>query len=581
MTESQFNRTLALWKACEKQNLTTTQMFYISEIIHSYTNPDPVITAYENEIENLPLINGVPRKITLCSNGICYGPCPEPDEERIQKVTISLTGKVYITLKNHEGMTLRKIQKRIPAKKAAGWLSSVGTHLSVLIDLMMITDVGSWDAVIVNEENKKFRVSGHLAEGDKWLDKYSDDLREMLDMPELYVFNEKSYSAVRLCSCEFEYGGKQYYYQTKEKTIHIGDTVIVPVGKGNEQKKVRVVNIENLDEADLPLELERIKTIICKVESDPPGSDLLDLPKLNKEFFDEALSKTSSVFEIVKSAIDGVDCMGLLAIGAPKDEYDGESRSIASKTKPEQNIYQIASVIAQEMSDRFSEPFGIDGFLETAVQIKKKYDCLYQLKGESMHIMDMHECFDKMAGKHVRVTMKNRKVFTGILDDWIPALDNEPNPESIILETTVYPCMELYVKDILFICLNSENGQEKMSLKATLSSKKKTTAEEAASYIDAIETEEDLAALFAYVDNKALDIADNEYNFKEGTELHKAACEETNKWFAVSDRLKEKIFSILRRENVSIPKKGQIDVLIPFMKRNGFTNENGWWNSIS
>lgn len=142
MTESQFNRTLALWKACEKHNLTTTQMFHISEIICSYANPDLIISAYENEIENLPLINGAPRKITLCSNGICYGPCPEPDEERIQKVTVSAKGKVYITLKNYEGVTLRKIKKRISAEKAAGWLGGVGTHLSVLIDLMMITDVG-------------------------------------------------------------------------------------------------------------------------------------------------------------------------------------------------------------------------------------------------------------------------------------------------------------------------------------------------------------------------------------------------------------------------------------------------------
>ena len=174
MTESQFNRTLALWKACEKHNLTTAQMFHISEIIRSYANPDLIISAYENEIENLPLINNVPRKITLCSNGICYGPCPEPDEERIQKVTVSATGWVYITLKNYEGVTLRKIQKRISAEKAVGWLGGVGTHLSVLIDLMMIADVGSWDAVIVNEGNKKFRIFGYLSEGDKWLDKYSD-----------------------------------------------------------------------------------------------------------------------------------------------------------------------------------------------------------------------------------------------------------------------------------------------------------------------------------------------------------------------------------------------------------------------
>lgn len=131
-------------ESLQETQLTTAQMFHISEIIRSYSNPDLIISAYENEVEKLPVINGVPRKITLCSNGICYGPCPEPDEERIQKVTISANGKVYITLKNYEGVTLRKIQKIIPADKAAGWLGDIGTHLSVLIDLTMITDVGSW-----------------------------------------------------------------------------------------------------------------------------------------------------------------------------------------------------------------------------------------------------------------------------------------------------------------------------------------------------------------------------------------------------------------------------------------------------
>lgn len=157
------------------------------------------------------------------------------------------------------------------------WLNNVNTHLSVLIDLTMITDVGSWDIEIINEQNKKYRTTGYLTEGDKWLDKYSDELREMLGMPELYVFNEVSYSDIRLCSCEFEYGGKQYYYQTDDKSIHIGDMVIVPVGKSGDQKKVRVANIESLDEADLPMEFEKIKTIICKVEPDPPYSDLADM----------------------------------------------------------------------------------------------------------------------------------------------------------------------------------------------------------------------------------------------------------------------------------------------------------------
>lgn len=298
MTEEQFGRIFELWKKCEKHGLTTAQMFHISEIIRSNANPDTAISAYEEAISDgsLPRTTGTPTKIVLFSNGVCYGPCPESDDERIQKVTVSSTGKVYITLKNYEGKTLRRIQTMISPEKAVAWINNVNTHLSVLIDLMMITDVGSWNIEIVNEQKKKYCSSGYLIEGDSWLDKYSDELRELFDMPELYVFNDASYSKTRLCSCEFEYGGKQYYYKTNDKSIHIGDMVMVPVGKSDNPKKVHVVNIESLDEADLPMEFEKIRSIICKVELELPHSDLADMQKLNTEILGEVLDKESSVY---------------------------------------------------------------------------------------------------------------------------------------------------------------------------------------------------------------------------------------------------------------------------------------------
>ena len=76
--------------------------------------------------------------------------------------------------------------------------------MSVLNESMQVTDVGSWDIEIFNEYGNKYRSSGCLVEGDKWLDKYSDELREMLDMPELYVFNENNdyyEEVIYPCSC--------------------------------------------------------------------------------------------------------------------------------------------------------------------------------------------------------------------------------------------------------------------------------------------------------------------------------------------------------------------------------------------
>ena len=103
------------------------------------------------------------------------------------------------------------------------------------------------------------------------------------------------------------------------------------------------------------------------------------------------------------------------------------------------------------------------------------------------------------------------------------------------------------------------------------------TIEKANQMFNEIETEKDIADLFAIVENKAWWVEDEEYDFEEGTEGHRKAVERTDMWFALSDRLRNMIFAILKHEGVEIPDKGQIVVLEPFMKRNGFIDGNGWW----
>ena len=103
------------------------------------------------------------------------------------------------------------------------------------------------------------------------------------------------------------------------------------------------------------------------------------------------------------------------------------------------------------------------------------------------------------------------------------------------------------------------------------------TIEKANEIFYKIETEKDIANLLAVVHNKAWWIEDEEYDFEEGTEEHRKAVERTDMWFALSDKLRNMIFDILKHEGVEIPDKGQIVVLEPFMKRNGFRDGQGWW----
>ena len=103
------------------------------------------------------------------------------------------------------------------------------------------------------------------------------------------------------------------------------------------------------------------------------------------------------------------------------------------------------------------------------------------------------------------------------------------------------------------------------------------TAEMVLKAISEIKTESELASLFAVVENKAWWIEDEEYDYYEGTVEYKQAKEKTDLWFSLVDELHNRIFAIPHSEGVEIPSTGQIAVLEPFMKRNGYKNGQGWW----
>ena len=103
------------------------------------------------------------------------------------------------------------------------------------------------------------------------------------------------------------------------------------------------------------------------------------------------------------------------------------------------------------------------------------------------------------------------------------------------------------------------------------------TIEKANELFERIETEKDIADLYAEVENKAWWIEDEQYDYDVDTNEYKVAREKTRMWFLLADKLKDMIFNILKSEGISILDKGQNTVLEPFMKRNGYKNGSGWW----
>lgn len=103
------------------------------------------------------------------------------------------------------------------------------------------------------------------------------------------------------------------------------------------------------------------------------------------------------------------------------------------------------------------------------------------------------------------------------------------------------------------------------------------TAEAAERAIEKIKNESELAALYAVISNKTWWIEDEEYDYIEKTAEREQAKGKTDLWFILADKLKNRIFDILKSEGIEIPKTKQIVVLEPFMKRNGYKNGQGWW----
>ena len=63
-------------------------------------------------------------------------------------------------------------------------------------------------------------------------------------------------------SCIFEEHGKTYYYRTEDDTIDINDFLVVEAGSDNHKAIVKVVGVDYYYESDVPLPLNRTRTIL-------------------------------------------------------------------------------------------------------------------------------------------------------------------------------------------------------------------------------------------------------------------------------------------------------------------------------
>ncbi len=92
---------------------------------------------------------------------------------------------------------------------------------------------------------------------------FAADLSAEIFSPEaLHVTNDAE--RFILCKVQFKGNYKAYTYRAEDETFSVGEIVDVPVGRNNDVTQAKIVDIAYFDEDELPIPLDRIKTIIGK-----------------------------------------------------------------------------------------------------------------------------------------------------------------------------------------------------------------------------------------------------------------------------------------------------------------------------
>jgi hypothetical protein len=140
------------------------------------------------------------KKMRIISNSICFGPCPEPEDEVEQHLTLNNKGRVWFSSYAYGGgfgrfKKIRAINFSIDQSAATELLEKVAACFGPGYEMQFVTDIGVWDMELTDTNGviKKFHGSlcaNYKVDGTD----LSDLIRDTLNLPELYVFdgNDKS-----------------------------------------------------------------------------------------------------------------------------------------------------------------------------------------------------------------------------------------------------------------------------------------------------------------------------------------------------------------------------------------------------
>lgn len=225
------------------------------------------------------LFEGQIKDMKLISNHICFGPCPEPDDEVEQHLSLFADGRVFFSGYVYGEYTdirykrNRSKQFKISQLEASYVLNHVAMYFSKDFPLDFATDVGDWKLELTNTEGEKFEYQGSLYR-DLLIDEVglSYLLRKYLGMTDLFAFDgdarlpiSKKENEYIFVNVYFEWGGKTYCYLCDDELIQDGDEVLAPVGREGELKTVIVDSVELHTAEDAPFPVGKCKKVVRRV----------------------------------------------------------------------------------------------------------------------------------------------------------------------------------------------------------------------------------------------------------------------------------------------------------------------------
>lgn len=258
-------------------------------------------------------------KIVIKSNNISYGPMPAFNDEVEQHVKICRDGRVKITrfvygsgVKKHGYVKAARNILMIPAERAAWLLDRISGYFRDHDEEWVATDIGEFQITIILEDGMKIHRKGSLDQnfeiGD---DNLNSIIRKTLGVDDLLLFNgHKGQRYIFLC-VKFQGSDREYYYRTMDRSIDVGDTILVPAGKSNRKELVEVIRKEKFYEDELPMPLEEVKSVIGKVIlTQDQGADVLSLEEAQKINASKANRGAHEVYfataDGIKSALDTI-----------------------------------------------------------------------------------------------------------------------------------------------------------------------------------------------------------------------------------------------------------------------------------